>query len=120
MDPHFDGVIFQSHAAELGRRIHHPYPPYRVIDVRSAPDYAAGRIPGALSATPSDLAGGLPEGTTPSTEFFIVGRALGDRVVRAASRVLAELGANRIVEVPGGMDEWSRLGLPVETDAAAA
>ena len=34
MDPHFDGVIFATHAEELARRIKFEYPPFAVLDVR--------------------------------------------------------------------------------------
>ena len=48
MDPHFDGVIFQTHAAELRRRLPHPWPPFVVVDVRPEEEYEKGRIPGAV------------------------------------------------------------------------
>lgn len=114
MDMHFDGVIFQTHAAELARRLGHPHPPFAVIDVRGQGEWAAGHIPGSLPATPATLERGLPDGTTSQTEFFVVGSDPTDPAPRAASLELERLGATRRVELPGGMAEWTALGLPVE------
>lgn len=114
MDMHFDGVIFQTHAAELSRRLDHPHPPYAVLDLRDEQEWAAGHIPGARRASVDTLARGLPEGTTPSTEFFLVGSGPTDPAPRAASLALQHLGARRRVELTGGMHEWRAQGLPVE------
>ena len=70
MDPHFDGVIFQSHAEEVRRRIEHPHPPFRVLDVRPAAEYAAGHLPGAVSTSVESLRRGLPEGTSEGTRVL--------------------------------------------------
>ena len=34
MDPHFEGVIFQTHANELVKRLGKAFPPFCVIDLR--------------------------------------------------------------------------------------
>lgn len=114
MDMHFEGVIFQTHAAELRRRIARPHPPYAVLDVRPREAWARGHIPGAISVSPDQLSR-LPAGTTPTTELFVVGAGPGDPGVRAASMALRAAGAHRRVELSGGMSEWSALGYPVET-----
>lgn len=113
MDPHFEGVIFQTHAAELARRLQRPFPPYRLLDVRDPADFAAGHIPAAGNTSPEALRQGLPEGTGPGTEFFVIGAAPGDAAVRQASEALRASGAHRIVEFSGGMSEWSALGFEV-------
>ena len=114
MDMHFDGIIFQTHAAELRRRLDHPHPPFAVLDLRSEQEWANGHIPGARRATVGALERGLPEGTTEATEFFLVGSSPTDPALRAASLALQRLGARRRVELPGGMHEWHASGLPVE------
>lgn len=114
MDMHFSGVIFQSHAAEVARRIEHPWPPFAVIDVRPEADFARRRLPGAVRFDPATAAG-LPDGTTATTEFFVFGSDPDDGGVRRASEILRRAGARRVVEVPGGLFEWRQLGLPLET-----
>jgi rhodanese-related sulfurtransferase len=114
MDMHFDGIIFQTHAAELRRRLEHPHPPFAILDLRAAAAWADGHIPGALQTSVDALESGLPEGTTEATEFFLVGSGPTDPAPRAASLALKRLGARRQVEVPGGMHEWQASGLPIE------
>lgn len=114
MDMHFDGVIFQTHAAELYRRMHRPHPPFAILDVREEASRTGGSIPGAMAVSPAALEEGLPEGTTAATEFFLVGSGPTDPAPRAASLALSRLGARRRVELPGGMQEWRARGLPLE------
>ncbi|MEE8148090.1 MAG: rhodanese-like domain-containing protein [Longimicrobiales bacterium] len=110
MDMHFNGVIFQTHAAELRRRLRHSYPPACVIDVRPAEEFDSGHIPGAISKTHEELSKWLPDGTSEHTEFILVGSGPGDPRVRAASMALRQLGAHRRVELTGGIMEWEQLG----------
>lgn len=121
MDPHFEGVIFKTHAAELQRRTSRPFPPFLVLDVRSRAAYEAGHLPGALSTSQEELERGLPTGAGPGTELFVMGEGPADpEVVRAASRALMRHGARRVVELTGGMVEWQEAGCPVETGSTAA
>ncbi len=115
MDPHFDGVIFQTHEAELARRLRHAHPPFVVLDVRPRSEWAAARIPGSLHVSAAALASGLPPGSSRDAEFFIVGRQPDDPAVREVSLALQGLGARRRVELTGGMHEWRHLGLPIES-----
>lgn len=116
MDPHFDGVIFQTDANELHRRIGREFPPFLVLDVRDSDNFSSAHIPGALSISPSEIDGGLPGGTDLATEFFVVGSGPGDEGVRAASLALMANQARRIVEFRGGMNEWSSYGYPVDSE----
>ena len=120
MDPHFDGVIFKTHAAELRRRLRFAFPPFRVIDVRPREEYERGHIPGAIRATAADLAESLPAGATERAEMFVVGSQPEDPAMRAASLVLRRLGAHRIVELTGGMIEWAEINGPLEGVRQAA
>lgn len=113
MDPHFQGVIFKTHAGELIRRIKRPVPPCCIIDIRWRGAYDEGHIPGAVSILPENLKT-LPEGATEHTELFVVGEGAEDPGMRAASLTLRRLGAHRVVELTGGMVEWRRAGGPVE------
>ena len=112
MDPHFDGVIFKTHAGEVRRRISAPFPPYRIVDVRTRAEYDRGHIPGAVSAPPEGIHA-LPDGTDDRTEFIVVGKEPEDPAMRAASLALRFLGVRRVVELTGGMVEWERAGGPV-------
>ena len=115
MDMHFEGVIFQTHAGELQRRLGHSHPPFAVLDLRDQEAWAAGHIPGARNVSLDALDRGLPDGTTQATEFFLVGAGPTDPAPRDASLALQRHGARRRVELPGGMQEWGARDLPVET-----
>ena len=114
MDPHFDGVIFQTHAAELIRRLRRPFPPFCVVDARWRGDYNQGHVPGAVPAGPDGLTA-LPPGTSEHTELFVVGSGPQDPGIRRVSLSLRRLGAHRVVELTNGMEEWKRAGGPIET-----
>ena len=118
MDPHFDGVIFQTHAQELAKRLRRPFPPACVLDVRPRQQFAAGHIPGARHASPEELSQGLPAGIEASTEFFVVGAGPEDAAIRPASQALRAAGARRVVEFSGGMSEWRAYGFDVLAEAA--
>jgi rhodanese-related sulfurtransferase len=118
MDPHFDGVLFKTHAAELARRLRFPFPPFRVLDVRPREEYERGHIPGALHVTPAQLSAGPPEWAQGRVELFVAGSGPGDPAVREASLALMRHGAHRIVELVGGMYEWERAGRPVSASPA--
>lgn len=119
MDMHFEGVIFHTHADELGRRLGHEFPPFAVLDVRSRADYAKSHIEGSIHVDSEKLAR-FPAGTDDATELFIVGTGHADPAVRRAALALKELGARRLVELTGGYTEWRRKGLPEEAGQAAA
>jgi rhodanese-related sulfurtransferase len=118
MDPQFDGFIFQTYPAELARRLRHPFPAFRVLDARSAEEWGAGHVPGAILASGQDLAA-LLAAAGGRIELFVVGREPGDPRVRGLSRSLLQLGARRIVELTGGMFDWRRERLPTEGSPAA-
>ena len=118
MDPHFDGVLFKTHAEELHRRLRFPFPPFRVLDVRPRADYERGHVPSAVSVSPERLAAALPEELSGRIELIVVGSGPDDPAVREASLALMRHGAHRIVEYTGGMYEWELTGYPTEGDAA--
>lgn len=118
MDTHFGVQLFQTHAAELARRISKPFPPFAVVDVRPAAAFARGRVPGSLSASPESIIDRLPEGIGPETEVFVLGAGTEDRDRRRAALALRAHGVRRVVEVTGGMVEWMARGLPLEPERA--
>jgi rhodanese-related sulfurtransferase len=119
MDPHFEGVIFKTHAGEVRRRIDRSFPPFRVIDVRPREDWERGHIPGSLSAPEGGITS-FPEGAPERIEYIVVGTQPEDPAMRTASLALKRLGAHRVVELTGGMVEWEMSGGPVESARRAA
>ena len=87
-----------------------------VLDVRPAPEYAGGHLPGALHIPLDELAGRLAE---LPRDREIVAYCRGQYCVLAhdAVRLLSEHGltARRAAE---GVLEWRLAGVPVETGAA--
>ena len=119
MDPHFEGVIFQTHASELVKRLGNPFPPFCVVDIRNQSAYQAGHLPTAQHTSTDQLAQGLPDGTEASTEFFVIGDGPDDPTIRQATQALRSHGAQRVVEFRGGMDEWRDYGFDVVRETAA-
>ena len=80
MDPHYEGVIFQTHVRELARRATIAFPGVTIVDVRPAGEFANGHIAGAISASAAgdDLASHL-EG---ASDVVIVGGPPEDPEVR--------------------------------------
>jgi len=119
MDPHFEGVIFQTHANELVKRLGKAFPPFCVIDLRDQSAYQTGHLPTARHASADQLAQSLPDGTDESTEFFVLGDGPDDPMIRQASQALRSHGAQRVVEFRGGMSEWHGYGFDVVQETAA-
>jgi rhodanese-related sulfurtransferase len=119
MDPQFDGMIFQTHAAELHRRLHYPFPPFKILDARSREEFRRGHLPGAILVAGRELSSLLPQDGG-RIELFVVGRGPGDPRVREVSLALLALGAHRVVELTGGMEEWARSGHETEYERGAA
>jgi rhodanese-related sulfurtransferase len=120
VDPQYDGMIFQTHGAELVRRLRFAFPPFRVLDVRPAGAFERGHIPGALSAAAVDPAALMAQSPGGRIEIFVVGRGPGDSLVREASLSLLRAGGHRVVELTGGMVEWELAGGAVEGRDRAA
>jgi len=117
MDMHFDGIIFQSHASELARRLRFEHPPRVVLDVRREAAFAAGHIPGSVRVRPDKPGQGLSSDGAADVEIFIVSDDPTDPRVREASLELKKLGATRVVEIAGAVAEWRQLGLTLDRAA---
>ncbi|MES2973182.1 MAG: rhodanese-like domain-containing protein [Pseudomonadota bacterium] len=95
-----------------------------VVDIRSASDYAAGHLPGAVSAPgladASDLASlqhlVSAHGIDLSREVLLVGQPGDERAMRLQSR-LNQYATGRIAWLVGGVHEWVLSGRPVATGA---
>src|SRR5262249_4108701 len=92
----------------------HP-PKHLVLDVRTAMEFRAGHIPGALHIP----LGRLPEaaGSLPLDSAVIVHCQGGARSAIALS-LLMKLGYRNLINLTGGFADYQRQGLPVETGSA--
>lgn len=114
-------------------------PDVRVIDIRDPKSYAAGHIPGAVSAPygtwrgPATNPGELPPlpklaarvqslGLTPQTHAIVVSSGQDATDFGASARVywtLKTLGLAELSIVNGGMGAWAAAKLPLDTAAAS-
>ncbi|HNZ96960.1 MAG: rhodanese-like domain-containing protein [Acidobacteria bacterium] len=111
-DTHFGPFLFQTHAAALAARLEAAYPPCVVVDVRPAAAFASGRIAGSVRLAELP-AGALPPELTQAAEVFVIGAGPADANRRRVALALRARGLSRVVEVPGGIAEWERRGLPL-------
>jgi hydroxyacylglutathione hydrolase len=90
-------------------------PKHLVLDVRTAMEFRAGHIPGALHIP----LGRLPEaaGKLPLDSAVIVHCQGGARSAIALS-LLMKLGFRNLINLNDGFAEYQRLGLPIETGGA--
>lgn len=88
-----------------------------VLDVRPAPEFAAGHIPGALSVPISDLQQRLRE---IPTDTQVVAYCRGPYCAYAddAVRLLRHRGRDAL-RLEDGFPEWARAGLPVQAQDTA-
>lgn len=92
-----------------------------VVDVRDAPGWRQGRIPGAMHAPLPELVERITE-AAPARDTAIVVYCWGpgcNGSTRAAL-ALARAGYTRVRELIGGFEYWAREGLAVVTDDGRA
>ncbi len=87
-----------------------------VVDVRAESEFSEGRVPGSIVAPLSHLAERVRD--VPREARVVLVCQSGTRSAIGAS-VLASLGFQSIANMPGGVVEWARAGLPLERDSAA-
>ena len=101
--------------AELRRRID-AGDPLQLVDVREAPEFAAGRLAGAQLIPLGELERRAAEFDR-SRPLVLICRS-GKRAAQARER-LARLGFNNLACLSGGLTAWEAEGLPVEKDEHA-
>ena len=82
-----------------------------ILDVRTSAEYAKGHIPGAVFVYPDDIRRIAP--ALRADHPIAVICAAGWRSSMVTSW-LARRGASQVFNAIGGMQEWQRLGLPIE------
>jgi rhodanese-related sulfurtransferase len=84
------------------------------IDLRSGSEYAAGRIPGALTITSSELEDrmqSLPDGAV----IIAYGDAERPESGQRGAQIFMELGYPTVIALDGGFQGWRDAGHPVES-----
>lgn len=108
-------TIGQMTPAGLSQRL--PSPEAVVIDVRSATEWAAGHIPGAVHIPLGYLVDRLE--SLPRSKTLITQCQSGARSAIAAS-LLQRHGFERVLNLAGGFAQWRDAGFPVTKDADAS
>src|SRR5215216_1236062 len=87
-----------------------------IVDVREPSEYAAARIPGAVSIPQADLATRLAE--IPRDRELLVVCASGMRSLRSA-QFLHAVGYERVTNLDGGTNGWLAAQRPTQATASA-
>lgn len=97
---------------ELAQRIDGGDPPF-ILDVRSAEEFEAGHIPGAVNIPHTELAARIDDLPAASAEELVVHCERGGRAAAAAD-ILGGAGYSGIRDLNGHMLAWREGGYPVE------
>jgi len=84
-----------------------------VLDVRDAPDYAAGHILGAKNVPLARIEEGSADLAKRKEKPLIVYDDGGERSAKAAA-ALKRQGFTQVANLSGGLGAWRQAGLPVE------
>jgi len=99
-------------AAELVARIESGSAPV-VLDVRTAEEYEAGHIPGAINISHTELGGRLSELEVYKDKEIVVHCGAGGRA-SLAEEILLEEGFADVRDLEGHMQKWQENGYPIE------
>lgn len=87
--------------------------PVTVIDVRTREEYALGHVPGAVNIPIDELEGRVSELESYRKQDLYLICAVGGRSSRA-TRLLADKGFERPINVDGGTNGWQSAGYPLQ------
>ncbi|MBI4203415.1 MAG: VTT domain-containing protein [Betaproteobacteria bacterium] len=92
---------------------HGEYP--TILDVRGADEYRGelGHIPGSMNVPMADLPEALPRLASSGEKRAVIVCRTDKRSAKAAE-ILASAGWHEIEILEGGMEQWNRLGFPVD------
>lgn len=90
-----------------------------VLDVRTADEFAAGHVPGAVNVPHDQVEGRLAELAGAKDKEVVLYCRSGRRAQMAAD-VLARSGFTRLSHLQGDYPGWSEAGMPTEGPAPAA
>jgi rhodanese-related sulfurtransferase len=83
-----------------------------IIDVREPDEWAAGHIPGAILIPLGELPSRLDD-VPPNRPIVVVCRS-GNRSAQGRD-ILIEAGFPAVTSLDGGLNDWAKAGLPIET-----
>ncbi|MCB9137152.1 MAG: rhodanese-like domain-containing protein [Caldilineaceae bacterium] len=98
-------------AAEYKSRYLDDAQPHTLVDVRTAQEFSQGRIPGAINISLQELQQKLNR--IPADKPVVVYCRSGNRSAFAA-RTLLQAGYEEVYDL-GGIMDWARQGLPLES-----
>jgi rhodanese-related sulfurtransferase len=84
-----------------------------VLDVRTAQEFAAGHVPGAVNLDISDPTFNKKLDSLDKSKTYLVHCARGVRSNRAVN-MMSSLGLAGLFDYHGGFDDWKKQGKPVE------
>jgi len=84
-----------------------------ILDVRSAPEYSSGHIPGAINMSHKEVSARLGELDSHRAGDIVVYCEMGVRA-RMAQKTLAKAGFERVYHLVGDMAGWRNAGFPTE------
>lgn len=104
-------LTYQTDVSDVFTALTGGDPGFVLVDTRSAAAWAGGRVPGAVHLPTATLPGDLD----PAVPVVTYCWGPGCNGATRAALVLAEAGF-RVREMLGGIEYWTREGLPVQTD----
>ena len=113
---HADGVADMPQR-ELVTRLASASAPL-ILDVRSAEEYAAGHVPGAINIPHTEVAAALPRLATDRDRDIVVYCVSGRRAGSALSVLQAD-GFHHLWHLAGDYPGWAQSGQPIEPPAVS-
>ena len=99
--------------AELAKRIEGKDPDLVVLDVRTAREFEAGHVPGALNIPHDQLGARLEELASLRDKQIVLYCRSGKRSLYGAAHLLA-VGFTDVNSLAGGIIAWAEAGQPIE------
>jgi rhodanese-related sulfurtransferase len=107
---------FYTDVSDVHAALRLPDPGFVLLDTRSHPGWAQGRIPGALHLPTDEIPARAPAELDPAVPVVAYCWSPACNGAARAALALAGLGY-RVKEMLGGVEYWIREGFAVQTDA---
>ncbi|MBX3389029.1 MAG: hypothetical protein KF691_06190 [Phycisphaeraceae bacterium] len=92
------------------------------IDPRPTDSFESAHIPGAINSSLATFDGekGIDPRIAQFESIVVYGQNAGDKSVAAVAKRMLKIGYSDVFAYSGGLDEWSRSRLPVQTGPSAS